>query len=191
MLLAGPPGRSLPEPEMPTKPAHYGPRPRSIPWRAHPTGKDRRGVAASARRHLPGVSRGAPRRPSAESLAGRPHRCCLDGWRNGWLAPGAVSGLQHPQGWPEPDQEGWLMTTCTRCRREMLIAHTCSATGPRVVYGEEGFHAPGTYAPRCPDCGVSLGGVHHVGCTVEVCPCGASQRAWCEHRTIRAPEVHA
>jgi uncharacterized OB-fold protein len=29
------------------------------------------------------------------------------------------------------------------------------------------------YGTRCPDCGVSIGGFHHPGCSREICPrCG-------------------
>lgn len=75
------------------------------------------------------------------------------------------------------------MVMCERCEQEMLEAETCTASEPRIVYGMEGVHDVPDYAPRCPDCSVALGGIHHLRCDVEKCPiCGASQRLWCEHR---------
>jgi len=75
------------------------------------------------------------------------------------------------------------MAICPRCHLEMLSANSCRASEPRTRYGQEGFHELSDYAERCSDCGVRIGGSHHVGCTVERCPvCGASQRAWCQHR---------
>ena len=75
------------------------------------------------------------------------------------------------------------MVLCLRCESEMLEVDTCTASEPRIVYGTEGFHDADQYAERCPDCAVALGGIHHLGCDVEVCPiCGALQRCWCEHR---------
>ena len=75
------------------------------------------------------------------------------------------------------------MALCLRCESEMLEVGTCSAPEPRIVYGSEGGRELGDYAERCPDCNVTIGGIHHLGCDQETCPiCGAKQRCWCEHR---------
>lgn len=33
----------------------------------------------------------------------------------------------------------------------------------------------------CPDCGCPPGGMHHLGCDIEACPCGRGQAIACEH----------
>jgi hypothetical protein len=37
----------------------------------------------------------------------------------------------------------------------------------------------------CPDCGCPPGGMHHLGCDVERCPCGKAQAIACVHYNQR------
>ncbi len=74
------------------------------------------------------------------------------------------------------------MSTCKLCGKEKQYADSCSET--LIVMGKAAFRpigyrrraecpllGPG--ALRCPECNVSEGGFHHVGCCMEVCPkCG-------------------
>ena len=75
-----------------------------------------------------------------------------------------------------------LMAVCNHCGREMETATSCIG-GPwtlegkeyaPVPYGQEGrFPTLGNLSQQCDDCGVALGGVHHLGCRIEACPrCG-------------------
>ncbi len=76
---------------------------------------------------------------------------------------------------------------CERCNREMTVANSCKADEPRIRYGMEGRGIE-DLAPRCHDCWVAIGGIHHIGCDNEICPiCGANQRLWCEDNGIDYP----
>jgi hypothetical protein len=69
------------------------------------------------------------------------------------------------------------MNVCECCNQDMAVARTCTANQPFVVDGK-------TYDPiptdeECGDCGVSAGGLHHLGCEHEICPCCNEQRSYC------------
>ncbi len=76
------------------------------------------------------------------------------------------------------------MAQCEVCGAEMKTALTCALTSlvvgdlrrQRLPYGAETDRPPG--GPRCRDCGVLTGGVHHPGCSVEQCP-GCGQQLFC------------
>lgn len=68
------------------------------------------------------------------------------------------------------------MAICDVCSNDMRDAETCTASelhrdGTALAvfrYGDD----PGwrTRRGRCPDCGVKVGGFHHLGCDVQACP---------------------
>jgi hypothetical protein len=68
------------------------------------------------------------------------------------------------------------MTMCRLCDQDMLTAASCTVealhrdgrTTPTFPYGSD----PGwrTRRGRCGDCGVAVGGFHHLGCDIQVCP---------------------
>lgn len=69
------------------------------------------------------------------------------------------------------------MAVCRDCDREMTTATSC-AVEYLFIRGERLRRQPLTRrsagpARRCGDCGVALGGWHHLGCDLEDCPrCG-------------------
>ncbi len=78
------------------------------------------------------------------------------------------------------------MKTCTRCNQEFKKVDACiyqkyTCDGKKhvpVVYGseEEGWLTAGRLPlPRCHECGVMVGKVHHQGCSEEICP-------YCHHK---------
>ena len=77
------------------------------------------------------------------------------------------------------------MAICDLCDQEMTTAQTCSVevlhhmgTPFRFLpYGQE----PGWRARsgRCGDCGVRVGGFHHIGCDIQQCPQCRGQRLSC------------
>jgi hypothetical protein len=65
-----------------------------------------------------------------------------------------------------------IMAVCPTCRREMLIAPSCTPRLGVVRYGSERY-LPADHPERCRDCGVTEGGVHHLRCCMEECAsCG-------------------
>jgi site-specific DNA recombinase len=86
------------------------------------------------------------------------------------------------------------MPTREACRREMLAAASCRAAllgvggivYRRIAWGAERIGQQGRSgligAPlaRCPDCNVEPGGIHHLNCDREQCPCCGGQRLGCE-----------
>ncbi len=81
------------------------------------------------------------------------------------------------------------MAICEDCRQEMLTATSCTlhalAVGgeihPRVRWGSE-RHWRRTNQ-RCYDCGIALGGLHHLGCDIEECPSCGNQLLSCGCQT--------
>ncbi len=68
------------------------------------------------------------------------------------------------------------MATCTDCNQDMTTAASCVVTALRiddVTYDldiHRSFHG---WSGRCSDCGVCIGGYHHLGCDLMCCPrCG-------------------
>lgn len=76
------------------------------------------------------------------------------------------------------------MAICSWCEREMKTADSCIVSElhlhgkpiPMTPYGRElVWERP----PRCGDCGVHLGGLHHLGCDVQRCPICSGQMLSC------------
>ncbi|MCU1355150.1 MAG: hypothetical protein JWM89_568 [Acidimicrobiales bacterium] len=77
------------------------------------------------------------------------------------------------------------MAACNYCSQEMLdgisysveVLHRDGAPFPLKPFGKD---RQGRYKRpdgRCGDCGVPVGGFHHLGCDVQRCPC-------CRHQMI-------
>ncbi len=73
------------------------------------------------------------------------------------------------------------MAACGECGQEMLDDSAISCPSNRSVEYPDGITLPSRpYAPedpepgqRCHDCNVAVGGQHHAGCDMEMCPrCG-------------------
>ena len=71
------------------------------------------------------------------------------------------------------------MAKCRRCKLEMCDSKTKTCTANKeAVFPDAAKMSPVPYNPpdtniRCHDCGIAAGGVHHVGCDMEICPrCG-------------------
>jgi hypothetical protein len=71
------------------------------------------------------------------------------------------------------------MAKCSRCKMEMCDSSTKTCEAYKFVEFLDGTKmTPVPYSPpdsniRCHDCGVAAGGLHHVGCDMEICPrCG-------------------
>ncbi len=73
------------------------------------------------------------------------------------------------------------MTRCEACNQEFHSTDGCTWQYVEIegeLYSREGVYAFGkeykqttnVEGLRCDDCGVSLGSVHHFGCTLEKCP---------------------
>ena len=82
------------------------------------------------------------------------------------------------------------MAVCDYCGQEMNDHASCLWDTavikrhhyPRMRYGQETRYGSGLpdywkdYGDFCPDCAVSVGGLHHFGCDWEQCPrCGGQQ----------------
>lgn len=90
--------------------------------------------------------------------------------------------MEIPGGWcrVEAIPEEVDMAICEACNQEMTVATSCEVTevdigGRRydlLPFGQESrFDCPPTTPEnRCGDCGVVVGGFHHVGCDVAECP---------------------
>ena len=87
------------------------------------------------------------------------------------------------------------MAICDLCNKEMKTATSCTvealhADGERVAlltFGNE----PGwrQRSGRCGDCGVEVGGLHHLGCDIQCCPCCGGQLISCGCRWDELPET--
>lgn len=73
------------------------------------------------------------------------------------------------------------MAQCRFCKREMLTATGCVQVSipidghlyEPIRVGDPGDRYYGSSDGRCGDCGAQVGGYHHPGCDLEVCPkCG-------------------
>lgn len=70
------------------------------------------------------------------------------------------------------------MAICEYCEKEMLEAESCVKVAIKhdgkyyepLRFGTEDGKADWANDGRCPDYGVKIGGYHHPGCDVEVCP---------------------
>lgn len=69
------------------------------------------------------------------------------------------------------------MVKCRDCKKEMLDVNTTTCTKKylkrggvrrfeRIPYYNEYRKEP----HQCHDCGIQLGGIHHLGCDMEICP---------------------
>ena len=68
------------------------------------------------------------------------------------------------------------MARCLWCRREMTSGATCTVRALHQA-GRACVLAPSRY--RCGDCGVARGGLHHLGCDMQPCPCCGGQLISC------------
>lgn len=76
-----------------------------------------------------------------------------------------------------PDGMLSAMAVCQECQREMLTALSCTVSTlhfggdavPVVPHGCDGATGPDG-GGRCGDCGVQVGGFHHLGCDMQRCP---------------------
>ncbi len=60
---------------------------------------------------------------------------------------------------------------------------------PVEAYGAEAWWSePGSFRPQsdCHDCGAPLGGFHHFGCDMEICPHDGTQAMLCECEVVPA-----
>jgi len=82
------------------------------------------------------------------------------------------------------------MAICAFCTQEMLAARSCTVdvlhrSGLAVAlprFGEE-LCWPRRFSrgvDRCGDCGVRLGGYHHLGCDIAECPACGGQLLGCD-----------
>ena len=76
-----------------------------------------------------------------------------------------------------PDGMLSAMAVCQECQREMLTALSCTVSTlyiggnaiPVKPFGPDSATGPDG-GGRCGDCGVQVGGFHHLGCDMQRCP---------------------
>jgi hypothetical protein len=76
------------------------------------------------------------------------------------------------------------MAICEFCGQEMLLNRSCTeerviltdGSYERIRVGKRGAHGS---PPVCGDCGAPVGGHHHPGCDMEVCPRCRGQALMC------------
>ncbi len=79
------------------------------------------------------------------------------------------------------------MATCDYCQQEMTTADGCTDAPividghpyPPIRFGQESYPWK---MPRCGDCRVLPGRVHHHGCDIEECPACGDQSIGCDCR---------
>lgn len=77
------------------------------------------------------------------------------------------------------------MATCLTCGQEMLTADSCHTDDNTYRYGNEPHWDDPDFAdvsplPRCRDCNVELGWLHHPGCCIAICESCDRQALMCE-----------
>ena len=77
------------------------------------------------------------------------------------------------------------MSICKFCNLEMNSARTCNVAvlhhmgAPFLLRTHEPELGTRPLDERCFDCGVEVGGFHHLGCDLQACPRCDDQAAWC------------
>lgn len=80
------------------------------------------------------------------------------------------------------------MSICEHCEKDMLEVDSCvkvtfERKGGKVsplIFGEDGREDFADKEGRCGDCSIKLGGYHHPGCDVEICPICKTQAISCD-----------
>lgn len=82
------------------------------------------------------------------------------------------------------------MAVCYFCEQEMTLAASCTVEvlhqGGRPVPMSRATR-PWSRHGRCGDCGVRIGGIHHLGCDVARCPLCRGQMIGCDCRYDEDP----
>lgn len=73
------------------------------------------------------------------------------------------------------------MAVCEECSREMELRVSCRARVGAIRYGSEPWSDRDELPAYCHDCFTPLGGFHHPGCDMEVCPECDGQLIICPH----------
>jgi hypothetical protein len=77
------------------------------------------------------------------------------------------------------------MANCKLCNRETKTAGTCNVAvlhhmgRPYLLRTHEPEPGRRPLDERCFDCGVEVGGFHHLGCEVQACPQCDDDAVWC------------
>jgi hypothetical protein len=79
------------------------------------------------------------------------------------------------------------MVDCQTCKREMLLAPSCTTRLDTARYGSE-RHLPDPPPDRCRDCGVTIGGTHHPLCCIAQCARCGGQKLAEEHGAVCEPD---
>ena len=85
-----------------------------------------------------------------------------------------------------------MTPSCLLCGRPYATALSCVPCDGVYVFGSEpGYELGSSSEVRCPDCGVTVGGSHHLGCTVAWCHGGGRdhQRFCCEHQEVQVRDA--